>query len=504
MGSSSQKGRVRSALPIVLLIMILMRLVWMQLRSYPVQLDTRALMSLETLISLPMGGNCDTLRSSYRQGLAPLQATIAAAATTFPPLNLSRTLSPSPPALVAARAFVTSPGYVALGFAACTYDLLDDRWALKLNQVLFVLTVLCAAVMTRMITSSWPIALTSATVVLSRGRLLAGIGLMSPDYMVMFWLTVGLMAATHMLRTGARLSTLVMATGFLIGAMFERTLVVLFLAVPLLLGLGSLARGVLTRPMISHLRGTNRRLRAFNRSSSAGGTRAVGRLEQLGEEGGAFFVRLTHSVRDVLGLEFPERAVAKWRLNYERGSLFRTISLPFMLWAYWQRRWLRISAAWLGAAVLSVAALVTVQWSLSGRQEVQQLLQFHLFAGTGVQFLESWSLALWGVLDLHILVSLGVLLVCAVQAPWTGLPSFFEWSWLLLIVMVLLLGAAFIADSGDVQLVKELAARGLHTPALLSMLPRRVLLWLEPTILSCGIACAYNLMKVLDTRISSR
>ena len=504
MGSSSQKGRVRSALPIVLLIMILMRLVWMQLRSYPVQLDPRALMSLETLISLPMGGNCDTLRSSYRQGLAPLQANIAAAATTFPPLTLSRTLSPSPPALVAARAYATSPGYVALGFAACSYDLLDDRWALKLNQFLFVLTVLCAAVMTRMITSSWPIALTCATVVLSRGRLLAGIGLISPDYMVMFWLTAGLMAATHMLRTGARLSTGVMAAAFLIGAMFERTLVVLFLAVPLLLGLGSLARGILTRPMISHLRGTNRRLRAFNRSSLAGGTRSMGRLEQLGEEGGAFFVRLTHSVRDVLGLEFPEQAVASWRLNYERGSLFRTISLPFMLWAYWQRRWLRVSAVWLGAALLSLAALVALQWSLSGRQEVQQLLQFHLFAWPGVQFLEPWSLALWSVLDLHILVSLGVLLLCSLQAPWTGLPSFFEWSWLLLIVMVLLLGAAFIADSGDVRLVHELAARGLRMPALLPLLPRRVLLWLEPTILSCGIACAYNLMKVLDTRISSR
>ena len=502
--SRGLKARLRLAVPIGLLVMILMRLVWMQLRSYPPQVDTRALMSLETLLNLPIAGTCDSARSSYRQGLAPLQAGLAAQAAAEPGIKVPRPPGANLANLAAARTYLASPGYVGLTYFACKYDLLEDRWAIKMNQWLLALTVLCVALMTRMVTSSWTVALASATVVFSRGRLLADIGLLAPDYMAMFWLSAGLMAGTHVLKTGARASLLAMALAFFAAALFERTLLVLFLVMPMLLGLGALARGVLTRSVIHHLRGSNRRLRALRRSKDmvvGGGEVAV---EDQGAPGGGIFVRFTHSISYALGLDFPVHAVASWRLNYERGSLFRTISLPFLVWAYWQRRWLRLSLAWLGAAVLAVVLLMALQRLLGGPQGLQPLLAKDLYTSAAVSPFGPWLLALLRQLDMHLAVSLGLLLCCAVQAPTWGLPSFFEWSWLLLLALCLLMWSAFVADSIDFQLVSSLVGHGVNEPALLHLLPRRLVLWLEPVVLSCGVACVYNLMKVLDSRVAGR
>ena len=502
--SSRLRARLRLAVPIGLLVMILMRLVWMQLRSYPPQADTRALMSLETLLTLPMGSTCDSTRSIYRQGLAPLQAGLAAQSPVEPGLKASRPQGASALHLAAARAYFASPGYVGLTFFACKYDLLDDRWAIKMNQWLLALTVLCVALMTRMVTSSWTVALASATVVFSRGRLLADIGLIAPDYIVMFWLSAGLMAGAHVLRTGSRAGLVAMALAFFAATLFERTLLVLFLVMPLLLLLGALARGVLTRSVIHHLRGSNRRLRAVRRSRGiAVGGGELG-LDHQGAAGGGIFARFTHSIRDVLGLEFPLQDTVSWRLNYERGSLFRTIGLPFLVWAYWQRRWLRLSLAWLGAAALALVLLLVVQRLLGGPHGLTLLLANNLYTSAGVSPFGAWLLALLRQLDMHLAVSLGLLLCCAVQAPTWGLPSFFEWSWLLLLAIGLLLWSAFAADSIDFQLVYSLVGHGVSEPTLLHLLPRRLVLWLEPTILSCGVACVYNLMKVLDSRMTGR
>ena len=64
--------------------------------------------------------------------------------------------------------------------------------------------------------------------------------------------------------------------------------------------------------------------------------------------------------------------------------------------------------------------------------------------------------------------------------------------------------SAFAADSIDFQLVSSLVGHGVNETALLHLLPRRLVLWLEPVILSCGVACVYNLMKVLDSRVAGR
>jgi hypothetical protein len=45
---------------------------------------------------------------------------------------------------------------------------------------------------------------------------------------------------------------------------------------------------------------------------------------------------------------------------------------------------------------------------------------------------------------------------------------------------------------------------GFGDPLLAGLTPRPLALWLEPAVLSLGVAGIYNLMKVLDTRIAEK
>jgi hypothetical protein len=118
--------------------------------------------------------------------------------------------------------------------------------------------------------------------------------------------------------------------------------------------------------------------------------------------------------------------------------------------------------------------------------------------------LANWVAAVTHRFDLHLTISLIIIAICALQSPAAGLSSFLECIWLVVLGGVALLLAAVLADAIDLGLIRSLAAGGQTDLLLATLAPRPVVLWLEPAVLSLGVAGIYNLMKVLDTRIAER
>jgi hypothetical protein len=367
----------------------------------------------------------------------------------------------------------------------------------KLNQWLLVGTVIMGMMMTRFITSSWTVSLIVAAMLFSRGRLLADIGDVSTDGPVMFLVTVWLACGAHYLRTGAAASLIGAVATVAIGALWERSLVALCLPMPAMLLIGFVYRRRLAGPVLKRLRGTRRRFRALYGGDLAPVSHGVWPID----DGESMFGRLSRSVRWMLGMEFaPVDREGRWRPTYQRGGLFRVINIPFLLWAYWGKRWLWLSLGWLAAAAAMVSLLVAVHAVIAGPEGWQALPPLKLQA---VPF-GVWADALTERFDLHLTISLIIIVICALQSPAAGLSSFVECIWLTLFGGVALTAAAALADAMDAGLIQRLASSGQGDPLLATLAPRPVVLWLEPVMLSLGVAGIYNLMKVLDTRIAER
>lgn len=449
--------RIRIAIPVILLSMILARLVWMQLRSYPAASSPRSEISNEAWLS-GIDVACGARRSLLND---PRQTEHVGS-------------------LKKAYLALSSPGYAVVGLLGCTLDVPAEKVTTKVNQWLFVATVLMATLMTRFLTSSWTIALITAAMLLSRGRLLAEIGTASVDFPVMLCVTTWLASLYHFVRTGAALSLTAAVVAALAAASFDRSLVALSLVVPAFLLVGFLYRRRLARPVIRRLRGMNRRRReVYAKSGAAPSADAHGPVG-----------RFANTVRWMLGSEFPPvTGPAGPRLSYERGTLFRTIDVPFLLWIYWRKRWLRVAIGWLTVFVIALLLFSTLpgaDWAVP------------------TAFADSLLGPLQGRVDLHFATSLAIILVSAAQSPAAGLPSFLEGMWLAILALALVLGGSAFADAGDRLLLTRLAASGVNDPLLTALPPRAGGLWLEPVILSLGVAGIYNLMKVLDTRIAEK
>jgi hypothetical protein len=468
--------RVRVAIPLLLLTMILMRLVWMQLRSYPVVQDPRTLIAIERLVKDGAAG-CVYERSQPGESTGALAGGEARER--------------------AVRLWLTSPGHALATRAACRYGALADRYAIKLNQWLFAGTVLLATLMTRFLTSSWTVSLIVAGMLMSRGGLLAELGRVSADWLLGFSFTLWMTCIAHYLRTGAPVAFVGAALAVAVGALFDRALAPLALAMPIVLGVGYAYRRQLARPVIQRLREVNRQLRVFQRQSNA--------LPDVELE--SFFGRLSTGVRWLLGMEFPPREATGFMPSFARGGLFRTLAVPFLLWAYHKRRWLQLTSAWLAAFAVIVAAIVVgYAWMLDAGGGIAEVLagMRPSLAKVPGHFMHLWALLALERMDLHLALSFFVMLTCALQSPAAGLAGFLEATWIALAGCLLVGAFACGLDLLDAQLVEQLPFEGRRMLWTLAFGPRPFMLWLEPVVLSLGAAGVYNLMKVFDTRVAEK
>lgn len=478
MAYAARWRRVRVAIPLLLLTTILMRLVWMQLRSYPIEGDARVIIAREEIAT----DGHDTCRTSERAKAIP-RSTVTA--------------GKMPERLI--RAWLISPGLVWFTDMKCRNGMLSDHDALRINQGLLIGTVLLAALMSRFLTSSWTVALIVAGMLMSRGGLLAHLGRVSADWLLTFCLTLWMTCLTHYLRSGSLAAMCGAVFAVIFGSLFDRALIALSLSMPVVLLFGFFVRRQLTGPLIHRMRQVNRRWRALSPTTAA--------TPDMETE--SFLGRVSGSVRFMLGMEFPSRAATGSISSFQRGTLFKTLDVPFPLWVYRHRRWLRLASVWLlvfattvGLSVLGFAVILHPAGAVL--PELQKLRSMLQAGGLPNHFPDLWTLLALERIDLHLAMSLLVIVVCAWQSPAAGLSGFLEAIWLVLVGFVLIAAAVFILDTLDARLIERLPFQGRRALWTLAFGPREFMLWWEPVLLSLGVAGIYNLMKVFDSRFAEK
>jgi hypothetical protein len=161
---------VKAAVIMTLLFMILMRLVWMDMRSYVV------VYAPENHRSVREGGLCQKdpghphsdLRVSQRPGWGG------------------------------------SYLYRIMVSESCRGGVFSEGSFIRYNQGFLVLSILSCMILARITTRSWIIALFVGLALLSRGRLIASSGQISGDHLIMFGVALWAMFIGHWIRSGSR------------------------------------------------------------------------------------------------------------------------------------------------------------------------------------------------------------------------------------------------------------------------------------------------------------
>ena len=161
---------VKAAMITALLFMILMRLVWMDMRSYII------VYAPENHRSVIDGGSCQ--KESW-----------------FGPTDSNQ----------GRPGWGSSLLYRIMLKQSCRTGTFSEGSFIRYNQGFLVLTVLACMIVARIVTRSWVIALLVGLALISRGRLIASSGQISGDHMIMFGVSLWAMFMAHWIRSGSRL-----------------------------------------------------------------------------------------------------------------------------------------------------------------------------------------------------------------------------------------------------------------------------------------------------------
>ncbi len=167
------------ALGLTILFMILMRLVWMDIRTYP------PFYPPQNRVMVAESQRSDGCIRSF--DIRQKQA------------------------LVRSEEWVSRPSwggsflYKAIVHASCRSQSFDEQVFIRYNQGFLIATVFFAALLTRLLTSSWIVALLVAVALLSRGRLIASNGNVSPELAMSALLMLWAACLAHWLRSGSSL-----------------------------------------------------------------------------------------------------------------------------------------------------------------------------------------------------------------------------------------------------------------------------------------------------------
>lgn len=466
-----QKFKISFAL--TLLVMILFRLVWMEIRQYRVTIEPKASFSLYIL------GNHISEKCSSSQSL------------TYPVINPPATAED----LGAAYSYFSSTGYMAIGWFACQFNYLSDDNITKFNQWLLVFTVLCLCLSVRFMTGSWVIALIAGVTIFSRGSILKELGKISIDPYHWSLVALWLCTASHYIRTGAKASFLALSGIGFFGVLIDPSWTSLLISFPILLLGGFLIKEKLSTHFKMFLISKKNRQRQ-TRSLLANYINPASKISdahQLGE-----------TIKQIFGLGMHEIKPAD--MHYEsNGHLLQSLQIPFALWINFKARWKNVlsrSLVYLVACVLFLFLAKTLIYYVS--PESTFLLKMHTPSSASPAFLtwtKTWVAAYTSVFDAHLVVSLALIFLCGLQSPIKGAISFFEWSWLLLIVFSTTSVMGLLFDYIDSVYIANLASEGIEAPKLNQISFRNVIHWFEPLILSSGIAAFYQLAKIVYSKI---
>ena len=462
--------------------MILMRLIWMQLRTYPVEYENRAVASLAAATS--------EFPSICPQGPAGIdhRSELLNFGLSYSDVNL------------------IAPGYTVAGLLLCKLEQFDSKAFVRMNQLLFCASILAAVMLTRFITSNWMLSLVVAAMLFSRGMLLADIGSVSTSYIVMFLFMAGFACFAHFFRSGSKTMALFGTISFSLLMLVDRSLWFVCL-VPLNL---LFFAWLLTRNLPGF------RLLRSQTEKQVTKTASLSSLRQ-GYQGdfSSQFARLAGTFRWFFGIEFgsKDQQVEREERQEKRasslvpGGLFRVMNLDFYNWIYDKARGLKLAILLFSGCFFGLAADFLLTRFLSGSYATGFFT--HLFPVSDLLStirLNSQGF-LWtqlGRVDMHLILSFFITALCTVQHPRAGLAGFFELSTMALFLCIGVAVFGTFTDAAEYRWATDHYRILGQKPIEAVYGIRAWMQWLEPLILTMGVVGFYNLMKVLDTRISGK
>ncbi len=162
---------VKAAVILAFLFLILMRLVWMDMRSY-------------VIVYAP-----ENHRSVYDSSFC----------------HKDHWTQESPSRATARPSWGSSLLYRNLLKQSCRNGIFSEGSFIRYNQGLLVISILACMVLARITTRSWVLALIVGLALLSRGRLIASSGQISGDHLIMFGISMWAMFVGHWIRSGSRI-----------------------------------------------------------------------------------------------------------------------------------------------------------------------------------------------------------------------------------------------------------------------------------------------------------
>ena len=404
MYSQSIWRKARFLVGFALLMMILVRLVWVQARTYPPSGHTQFVLG----------------RSVAPAGCLPAAVDEGGSQSSVHALT----------SVPAARRLWAR--------MSCRGGMFKPEIVVRNNQYLLFGTVFASVLLVRIAARSWLVALIAGTILLSRGRLIAAVGDTSWEWLFTCLLTFWTANLAHFLRTGVRASLVSLSGWALLLAALDPAFGALGAAVPLAL---------LVIPLL-------RRLRMFR---------------------GALQAR---------------------ELRHPSGpGLLRSLDSSFAVWASEAWRWremIIVSAAL--AALIAASAVALDHSGVAGAIVTAR-------ATPPADWWRGWLASALRLVDLDVCVTLGVLGTAAFLPPTRGLPSFWELVWVVATAAVLIGTGVLLVDSVAVGPVADWVSISAYPLVSLSR-SSRMLLWLEPALLSLGLVGIFNLGKIANSYLA--
>lgn len=429
--------RGKAILAVTLVLMALMRLIWIQLRSYPPLLEGRTRVAIE---SLPLQGHSHCYIA--------------------PPLVEN---SLDVPLTQEQRKWLISPGFAHLVDYACRGGRFQPRTFVTLNQNMLAFIVFLCVVASRFLTGGWMMPLIISVTLLSRGRLITQIGDISSQYLTTTVFTMFTVCLIHYVRTGWIPAMLIfVAVGALL-AMTEPALAPLVLILPFL---HFYWRMIQSRPITD-----------FQPSSpDPNKQKGFGLLLKLGYKIGIH--------------RFPE--FGKGRED-QIGRALSPLLMPVSTWVLYRKRWLKFGA-------ISLAAALFMQYICLGSLNYPGFLLNHLDQ-LNIRFLNSALVNAWfdgflSPLDVDLAVAFIVLFIGLLSPKSKALPGYIDICTSLLLLLLLTILTTFIFDSLEFSYLQAL---GVESGWTLGYRAPMILHWFEPIIITAGILGILNIINIFDT-----
>ena len=430
----------RLFLGFIMIIMVLMRLVWMQLRSYQFQWDPRASLELTRLSANHERPRCGNPKTAIE--------------SQFPKQEIRHRDVP-----------FESMGFQWFLRYFCKNGDPHKNFFIKANQTVVIMVTILLCLFVRFLTGSWIAALIAAVILMSRGRFIAFVGTVSPIHLTMLLSSFWFLFVCHFFRTGDDKSFFISFFWLLLLSLVDRSFIAGLVILPLFLGFGLLIQARIFSKKIPPV--TAHR----NDSSFQSALRFL-------------YVLLVK----------PQYLPVAENQSFQPGFL-RSSQTSFILWYFRRGYFHQTPMTWcLLSIFLSLASLVALYY-----QNMALIFDIKIT----LSHVQPWLNFLLNTIDRDLFVSLAIILLSMCLHPHDSFPGCWEVSCFFWFCLFLLLPSAFFVDLLEFQSLNNQSDWDYaHYLKLWSRGPDLMVI-LEPVILSLGIVGILNFIKILLTKKKS-